>query len=278
MTDDKGPARWRMVTDHMRTEILDGYYQPGQALPGEAHLASHYATSRPTVRKAIAQLAAEGLLTVAHGRGTFVRPRPDRRLIAIGQGPHLDLLSPDYDLFTAGWEPVTVPSDAEREHSGLGHRVPIPNPCSIETAETLRVRRGHMVVYRYAFWQHAKTHARIYVESNIPAELLGTMQGEGPRETLQRNVEPAEFYGHLADTRGPLRWTTAVHAAMPSGDEITDLIMEPTGTPLMVVRRVTLAADGRPLEYTEIRAPGDRFEVASAADSEPGTEYIALTL
>lgn len=263
VTSEKTSPRWRMVTDHMRTEILDGYYQPGQALPGEAHLASHYATSRPTVRKAIAQLAAEGLLSAAHGRGTFVRPRPDRRLIAIGQDPHPDLLSPEYDLTAAGWEPVDVPSDAQRP--GLKHRDAIHNPCGIDTAEILGIRRGHSVVYRYAFWQHAKIRTRVYVESNIPAELVN-------------EVEPADYYAHLADTRGPLRWTTTVIAQMPSGDEIIDLSMEPTGTPLLVVRRVMLAVDGRPLEYTELRAPGDRFEAASATDHEPGTEYTALHL
>ncbi|WP_171064736.1 GntR family transcriptional regulator [Actinomadura soli] len=269
MTDDvsreKVSPRWRMVTDHMRTEILDGYYQPGQALPGEAQLASHYATSRPTVRKAIAQLAAEGLLSAAHGRGTFVRPRPDRRLIAIGHDPHPDLLSPEFDVIAAGWEPVDVPSDAEREHSGLGHRVPIPNPCGIAEAETLGIRRGHSVIYRYAFWQHAKVRTRVYIESNIPADLVA-------------GIEPADYYAHLADTRGPLRWTTTVLAQMPSGDEISDLGMEPTGTPLLVVRRIMLAADGRPLEFTQLHAPGDRFEAASATDHEPDTEYTALHL
>lgn len=38
------------------------------------------------MRRAISELAGEGLLSAAHGRGTFVRPRPDRRTINIG-GP-----------------------------------------------------------------------------------------------------------------------------------------------------------------------------------------------
>lgn len=74
MTDDKGAARWRIIADLLRSDVVQDHYQPGQALPGEAFLASEYATSRPTIRKAIAQLVGEGLLTVAHGRATFVRP------------------------------------------------------------------------------------------------------------------------------------------------------------------------------------------------------------
>jgi GntR family transcriptional regulator len=105
--------------------VVQGHYQPGQVLPGEAFLASEYATSRPTIRKAIAQLVGEGLLTVAHGRGTFVRPTPDRRLILMGGSEREDLLSPTYDPAKQGWEHVTVASEAERA-AGRGQHVAEP--------------------------------------------------------------------------------------------------------------------------------------------------------
>ncbi|MEU8119776.1 GntR family transcriptional regulator [Spirillospora sp. NPDC049024] len=280
-TEDKSAARWRQITEFMRNDLADGYYQPGQALPGETQLAEFYNTSRPTVRKAIAQLAAEGLLTVSHGRGTFVRPRPDRRLITTehGGGPRADLLSPAYDLHAAGWEPVTVPSDAERE--GIEHLAPLPNPCGIETAEILGVRPGHTVIYRFAYWQHSKTRARIHLESNTPAELLGTVEGQGLDRHFTADTEAADYYAHLAAKHGPLNWTTTVHAEMPTGDMIEDLRMEPTGTPVLVIRRVMLSHDGRPLEYTQLYAPGDRFEAASSHDhgsDNAAADYAVLRL
>lgn len=281
MTEDKTPARWRQVTDLIRSDLADGHYQPGQALPGEAHLADEYATSRPTVRKAIAQLVNEGLLTVSHGRGTFVRPRPDRRIITIGPEPHDDLLSPTYDLSHQGWEPVTVPSDASRDQPDLGHRAPIAHPSGIEEAEILGIRRGHRIVYRYAYWQHVRTRARIYAASNIPADLVGRFEGQGTDRTFHATVEPQEYYTLLSKKHRPLRWTTTVHAAMPTGDMIDDLAMEPTGTPLVIIRRVMISADGRPLEYTELQAPADRFEVASAYEHNgngPNGGYTALQL
>ncbi|SEG92185.1 GntR family transcriptional regulator [Thermomonospora echinospora] len=262
MSDSPSRARWRELTDFMRTDILDGHYQPGQALPGEAHLADTYATSRPTVRKAIAQLAAEGLLTVSHGRGTFVRPRPDRRLIVIGQGPHLDLLAPNSDLAAQGWEPVTVPSDAERQDPEFAHGQPIPNPCGLEEAEALGIRTGTKVIHRYAFWQHTKTRTRIYLDSNIPRDLLTT-------DDQDAEIQPQDYYAHLADRYGPVRWTTTVHATMPTGHMTEDLNMEATGTPTLVIRRIMLNTQGRPLEVTEIHAPADRFEATSATDHDP---------
>ncbi|GAA2442078.1 phosphonate metabolism transcriptional regulator PhnF [Actinomadura vinacea] len=280
--EDKGTARWREITDFLRSDLRDGHYQPGQALPGETDLAKLYATSRPTVRKAIAQLTAEGLLSASHGRGTFVRPRPDRRLILTGQDDaHLDLLSPAYNLLASGWEPVTVPSDAGRADPAAAHGFPMFNSCGVEEAEILGVRRGHPVIYRYTFWEHAWTRARIYIESNIPAGYLGTVGGQGIDRRFDPDVEPADYFRHLSDTRGPIHWVTTVHATMPAGDMNEDLNMEPTGTPLLAIRRIMLSADDRPLEYTQVLAPADRFEAANVHDTaNTGLEtgYTALSL
>ncbi|GAT68241.1 gntR family transcriptional regulator [Planomonospora sphaerica] len=270
--EDKGAARWRIIADLLRSDVLQDHYQPGQALPGEAFLAAEYATSRPTIRKAIAQLVGEGLLTVAHGRGTFVRPAPDRRTILTGWAEHDDLLSPAYDPTRQGWEHVTVPSEAERADNGV-----VPNSALFMTveggkADVLAVRRGRMVVYRYAYWQHAKTRARIHLCSYLLADQVATITGEGADRDIEPHVEPEDYYAHLEREHGPLRWSTSVHAQMPYGETWEDLGMEPIGTPLLVVRRVMLSSNGRPLEFTEIEAPADRFEVASAADDrgEPG--------
>ncbi|MFG1880266.1 GntR family transcriptional regulator [Sphaerisporangium sp. NPDC049003] len=276
MIEEKGTARWREITGFLRTDILQGHYQPGQALPGEAFMADEYATSRPTIRKAIAQLVSEGLLTVAHGRGTFVRARPDRRLITFGSSPAEDLLSPAYDPAAQGWEHVTVPSDIERGNK-LPHNQPAPMTAEGEDAEVLGIRRGRVVVYRYAYWQHAKTRHRIHLDSYVIADHIGTVKGEGADRDIDLHVESDNYYAHLEANHGPLRWATSVYTRMPYGDTYADLSMEPVGTPLLIIRRVTLSYDGRPLEFTEIEAPGDRFE-ASAITGDIGQTggHVAL--
>ncbi len=47
-------------------------------------MAERYQTSRPTVRRAVAVLTAEGLVIMEQGRGTFVRPKPHVRLLVTG--------------------------------------------------------------------------------------------------------------------------------------------------------------------------------------------------
>ncbi|MBO3753047.1 GntR family transcriptional regulator [Streptosporangiaceae bacterium NEAU-GS5] len=270
---DKGTALWREITDFLRTDILDGHYQPGQALPGEAALARTYATSRPTIRKAIAQLAGEGLLTVAHGRGTFLRPLPDRMTIAIGRPPHEDLLSPAYDPTRQGWhisEPLREPSPGEVPTYALE---PYYTPAGLDDANLFGIRSGQHLAYRYAFWQHQRTRARVMISSHTLLELVRTSRDDG------EDVEPADYYAHLAKVRGPVTFTTSVHSRMPYGDAITDLAMEPIGTPLLVVRRTMLDPHGHVLEVTEIEAPGDRFEAAFPNDDRPlSDDQIALRL
>ncbi|MET7714007.1 GntR family transcriptional regulator [Streptomyces sp. NPDC005407] len=70
---------------------------------GESQLAERYEVSGPTVRRAINVLVGEGLLYVAHGRGTFVRARPERRVILVNGEDVADLLAEDHDPSEQGW-------------------------------------------------------------------------------------------------------------------------------------------------------------------------------
>jgi GntR family transcriptional regulator, transcriptional repressor for pyruvate dehydrogenase complex len=62
-------AAHELVLDQIRTAILLGRFQPGEALPPERQLAEFLGVSRMTVREAVAVLAGEGILDVRRGRG-----------------------------------------------------------------------------------------------------------------------------------------------------------------------------------------------------------------
>jgi len=60
------------IEDHLRAEIARGGLGKGALLPSEQELASRYATTRNTVRQALARLVFEGAIVREKGRGTFV--------------------------------------------------------------------------------------------------------------------------------------------------------------------------------------------------------------
>lgn len=60
------------VFEFVRNGIQDGSLHPGDRLPPERSLADQLTVSRPTVRLAVAQLAAMGVLNIRRGVGTFV--------------------------------------------------------------------------------------------------------------------------------------------------------------------------------------------------------------
>ncbi|WP_209648130.1 GntR family transcriptional regulator [Kibdelosporangium banguiense] len=64
---------WQQVADDIAADVESGVLPSGSRLPSEQVLADDvYGVSRPTVRRAIAALVERGMLTVVHGRGTFV--------------------------------------------------------------------------------------------------------------------------------------------------------------------------------------------------------------
>ncbi|MET7763136.1 GntR family transcriptional regulator [Streptomyces sp. NPDC005393] len=66
-------ARYEKIADALRQSIRAGELGPGERLPAEDKLAQQYRTSVPTLQRALAELATEGLIDKRHGVGTFVR-------------------------------------------------------------------------------------------------------------------------------------------------------------------------------------------------------------
>lgn len=66
---------YQQLKQRLRNEIARGEYKPGDQLPAEPELIQQFGVSRITVRQALSDLAAEGLVVRRHGKGTFVTER-----------------------------------------------------------------------------------------------------------------------------------------------------------------------------------------------------------
>jgi GntR family transcriptional regulator len=71
--DVPGRTKIREVADDLRARILSGELPPGAQVPSEPELMQQYGYSRDTVRKAVALLLNEGLVTNGQGRPRRVR-------------------------------------------------------------------------------------------------------------------------------------------------------------------------------------------------------------
>ncbi|MDA8115068.1 MAG: phosphonate metabolism transcriptional regulator PhnF [Acidithiobacillus sp.] len=69
-----GITIWKQIVDDIQQRMDRGEVRPGEKLPSEGALASTYGVNRHTIRRALQELAANGRLRIAHGRGSFVAP------------------------------------------------------------------------------------------------------------------------------------------------------------------------------------------------------------
>ncbi|NKZ04350.1 GntR family transcriptional regulator [Actinomadura latina] len=72
--DNVGPTYERIAAD-LRALIENGSLPVGSLLPSESRICERYGVARFTVRRALEQLEAAGLVECVHGRGRFVLPR-----------------------------------------------------------------------------------------------------------------------------------------------------------------------------------------------------------
>lgn len=68
--------RYKQLYEHLRREIAEGLYAPGDRLPSERELCEAHSLARLTVRKALDQLVADGFILKHQGKGSIVKGAP----------------------------------------------------------------------------------------------------------------------------------------------------------------------------------------------------------
>ena len=71
--------RYEQIADHLRSEIEDRTFEPGDRLPSEKRLCEYFDVSRITVRQALKALENEGIIFKKQGLGAFVREEPPKQ-------------------------------------------------------------------------------------------------------------------------------------------------------------------------------------------------------
>lgn len=111
---------WRHIHDSVRQEIRAGAYATGDRLPTEKVLSERFKVNRHTVRRALAELTREGVITVRRGSGAYVSEGAiDYQLgaqVKFGENVRGQGRTPRHRLVSAE---VSPPSDAAMRHLKL---------------------------------------------------------------------------------------------------------------------------------------------------------------
>jgi len=246
---------WQDVADVLRESIARGDYPPGTTIPKETELMAAHGVGRETVRRAVIQLTAEGLLEPVRRRGTIVRARPARRQITRSRLVYRDEIGYYFDHAAQGWRALQPTSIT---------RGPVP----FDIAGQLGVAPGAEVVIRDRVMgdpatgqpvQLATSYIAVDLADELPV-LAGSETGHGG---IYDRMEEAGF--------GPIRWTEAITTRPPTMTEARRLRMSAGVALLRIVRRASSPA-GRALEVNDTRMNGDQFEISYPLSRHPSAE------
>ncbi|MFB6899321.1 MULTISPECIES: GntR family transcriptional regulator [Streptomyces] len=205
------------IAEDLRIQITTGGLKPGDRLPSEPKLATHYKVSTPTIRQALALLQAEGLIEKTHGKGNFVRA-PLRRITYTG-GTGVPF-APDLQ--------TTIRTTNIRAHGHIRTLFKVPSSTPLT--------EFHCTTYE---GETPRSVARIY----IPRDLVPTAQ-----------LASSSWPGSRNAGRTETRETVAVR--LPTPEEAAALRISPTRT-VLTITRIALNSTGRVIEAALLTLPSD---------------------
>lgn len=219
------------VQDYIRAAI-GSEYQPGELLPRQQEIARSTGTSLITVKRAIDELARQGLLESVRGRGTVVKKRPE---VA---DQHQGVSSWTDNISGLGLEPRTA-------WSKLSERVP---PKTVKGLLGLKAREKTVLVERL---RTVDGSPFCLMSNELPVALTPGL--------VKRGLTSESIYQVLENDYGirPDRADEEVTARESTADERSYLGRD--ARIVVEVHRTSYLADGRPLEIAILRAPAHSY-------------------
>jgi GntR family phosphonate transport system transcriptional regulator len=228
-----GLTLWRQIGSAIENDIRAGRVPAGHPLPTERELAKRFTVARQTIRRAMADLERQGIISIQQGRGTFVLPtisyqlskrtRFSANLLASGYEPSRELLA---------CSQVTASADVAR-HLELGQDTPVVLAECIGCADGVPILTS----------EHWLPQAR------FPDLIHALRETKSITAALQR-----------AGVGDYTRRKTNITTRLPTSDE-ADRLGQPIEMPVLVAESVNVDPDGRPIEYAITRFAGDRVSL-----------------
>lgn len=222
---------WKSIALSLTSDIAEGRYNTGDRLPTEAQLAAQHGVNRHTVRRALADMAEQGLVHPRRGAGVFVAARPTdypigkrvryhKSVSASGKIPGKTILS----LTTRAADDT----EAEALHLNPGDKVHVYDGLSLADGQPIALFQS------------------IFPAHRVPDILEALLETQSVTKALQRCG--VSDYTRVS-TRLTARAATATQALH---------LQLPEGAPVLFSIGVNADLSGVPVEYGRTAFAGER--------------------
>lgn len=226
-----GVPLYVQLREGLREEL--SHMQPGQLIPAEGELQSKFRVSRITVRRAIDDLVAEGLLVRQQGRGTFAqKPKLTHELMSITSWTE--------QLQALGFTPRTAHQEIREVEvpERVGHALGLEKGARVMMMRRVRLASDEPVTL---------------MTNYLPSRLVPRLEEKALlHESLYETLE--EEYGLV-----PASAVNTVEARTSTHEEAQQLKIQPWA-PVICVTRISYLEDQQPLELAQAISRADRYE------------------
>jgi GntR family transcriptional regulator len=233
-----GRPAYLQVADALREQITTQEFSPGTRLPSEKQLMDRWGVSSRTIRVALDQLRAEGLVVSRQGSGVFVRKQTVPRRLSTDITTSFGWY---HTLRRQGLQPAGETRVSEAPASPL-----VAEWLGIDLGTPVTVRDRLLGTEEHGPVMLAASHFPGWVVEQAPALTDPTVGG---------------MPEHLRQAFGDTYSHDVLTVRMPAPTERQRLDLDP-GTPVQVIHGGTYDQQNRPLHFIEVVAAGGRIEFA----------------
>ncbi len=221
------------ISEQIQQRITEGYYSPGEKLPSEKKLVEEWQVSRITIRRAIANLVQQGLVTTHQGKGAFVN---EKRKVAYTLSNPLTFLQNDLankgiklSLQNITFELVTAPTEVQKIL-----QLPSNNPT-------------------------AYLQKKLLLTDDVPGGVDITYILPEIGQKLGTELQQNMTFPILERNNYQIDRVTAIIECTNANLELSEYLDVPLGHPLLVYRHTAYITQNCPVLHGETISRGDRF-------------------
>jgi GntR family transcriptional regulator len=236
---------YQTVLEAILQQITDGTLKPGARLPSEGDLCKAYSVGRNTIRRALGELAGDGLLKTVPGLGTFVAEGRLTKSAEYLLGMTQEMRAHNRAVTSEVLEAKLIAADPL-----LARRLQVQLGAEVVFLNRLRMMDGGPVAIERAYLPHTLCP--------------GILQFDFSRQSLYETLSTVY-------RRRPYRAEQEIEASLATA-EVARLLQLPMPAVVLVFHRETRLQTDEVIEYVDSEIRADQFHfytnlrLASAPD------------